>query len=168
MKKIFFVFIFFVFASNLLLAQEQTQAKPLFKNNTVYATFGSNFETFYMLHYDRILWRKNLWKVGANVGAAYFSEAGKSPAWSFSPGGSLLFGKTHHAELGLNYRFITKETSQTQEFLPALGYRFQRDKGGFFGSFKAGISVYDTKYNSGLEFGIRSRGVVLVGLGFTF
>ncbi len=165
--KIFFVLFFVICICSSAFAQEQP-ITPTPKNNTVYASFGSYLDTYYMLHYDRILWRKSLWKIGANAGAAYFSEAGKNPTWAFSPGGSLLFGRTHHAELGLNYRFVTNEISQTHEFLPTFGYRFQRDKGGFFGSFRVGMSISKTNYDSGLNLGTGSRAFVQFGLGFTF
>lgn len=172
MKKIAFLFTLILGISFSVSAQEQKTT--LLKKNTIYATFGNNYQTYYMIHYDRILYTKNMWKVAANVGTAYFSEAGSNKSLSFSGGGSLLFGKKHHAELSLGYRYTDVSSGtvfNSNEILSSLGYRFQKDNGGFFGTFRLGLSAGSTKTtleNLPSQTTERVRPFMQIGLGFTF
>ncbi|MDR0830611.1 MAG: hypothetical protein LBN95_10965 [Prevotellaceae bacterium] len=159
---------------------EETQAGQ----HTIYVEGFGNYINFYSIGYDYTLKLKEKHKLSFNFGVSYFLRHYVNAICSsitFAPEINYLYGKNHHFELGVGFLYDLElfhhplESSYTNNewFVPIrVGYRYQREKGGFF--FKIAYIPSFTSYgavtftdNENAKFWFMPFGVG-VAFGYTF
>jgi hypothetical protein len=134
----------------------QDSNKTLKGQHTIYTEFFGNAGLWYSVGYDYTLKLKEKHKLSFNCGFQYFPITNYFP--DFPPAGSYpklilygsqitispqinyLYGKNHHLDLGIGITYdayINHKDRKIKEGLGfmmpfRIGYRYQREKGGFF------------------------------------
>jgi hypothetical protein len=167
------IFIYFSFAINA-----QIRAK-----NTVFAEIGGNSPSIYSFNYDRIFYQKDCFKMSFRAGFAWYpsgkTELGLYYTTTFPIELNLLLGKSRkYFELGLGYTQtvlagFTLEGKRNSEYIPLIvspriGYRYQKDEGGFF--FRIGYTplLFPNKDFNGNRNGWRYTPWLGISLGKSF
>ncbi|HTF03234.1 MAG TPA: hypothetical protein VK826_04380 [Bacteroidia bacterium] len=120
-----------------LRAQEGTIDSTKIARSTVYVELlGSG--ALYSLNYDRLFLKKDAFGLSARVGLSYMTQV---HSFYIPVAINGLWGKrNHHLELSAGVTFILiqdennilKTTGTEIAYVPAIGYRFQKNDGGFF------------------------------------
>jgi len=152
----YFFGIIFLFTQNLS-AQENSSLKDDanlgIKKNLVYVDFSWSFVP-YSIHYSRIIYHKDKFKLSASVGFSYLNRRASEPRHSgygvpvIMSELTALFGRsTHYFEVGTGFytynetQFFVDDSFPNNigempywgmSFIPRIGYRHQKSKGGLF------------------------------------
>ncbi|MFI5141254.1 MAG: hypothetical protein ACHQII_02760, partial [Bacteroidia bacterium] len=150
-KILGFTFILFSFSLFSQKSDSTVQKNIKAKNAIFIEGFGSSASVL-SLNYDRIIYQSKITRITVNVGFALFPISDPSNAahknlfyvYGVPVSGNLLFGKKkHYLEVGLGVSYsrgLEASFSSTGKsvfsemlfFVPRVGYRFQRNQGGFF------------------------------------
>ena len=109
------------------------------KKNSVYVELLGSAPFLYNLTYDRMLLDGDKIRISAAMGFQYINpefDAVFVSEYSLSPQLNLLFGRKHYLEVGVG-AFIRFESDRVVYPL-RIGYRLQKEEGGFF--FKAAFT----------------------------
>jgi hypothetical protein len=130
-------------AGNDSLVDKKNTVKEIARN-TIFAEAGGN-AIWYSVNYDRILFR-NKHKISLRVGASFLrdDDSESSPRYFIPVELNFMKGKKNHIEYGFGFMFNHNPSkSKTVNYyvitLKPLGYRLQKEDGGFF--FKANLLI---------------------------
>ena len=135
-KLIIILFVLFYFA-NIAFSQDTIKNKPKVQHTVFVELFGHSW-WIYNIAYDCTLILREKHKLAFTNGIQYLpNDDFKRHTLSISPQISYLYGKKHHLEVGVGFYFdcyFSKKLLNTTYAIPFnIGYRYQRNNGGFFG-----------------------------------
>lgn len=159
------------FFLNPAVAQSSMDSIKISKNTIYLEAFGNG--GIYSINYDRIVFSKKLFKISGRVGVSYIPYPLSYTNIFFYPTElNFLCGKKHYGELGIGYtpvfRLYKKNLFKIYDFYSytgiRIGYRFQKNEGGFF--VRAGLMYVIKLFNDYSN----NKGLPLwfgLGLGYT-